>query len=132
MTDRVELGHFTETSIRREDILALAQRVDVFVDEDIEREWGRNVSPAHLEIETDNGATHRLRRGLAARPSPPADVGGGLRRESRRLLSRIGPPLREDAPADCATLSTRSSRARTFFRSWRSFSPPLTSRLFAP
>jgi 2-methylcitrate dehydratase PrpD len=58
---RVELGHFTEASIRREDILALAQRVDVFVDNDIDREWGRNVSPAELHVEMDNGTAHRQR-----------------------------------------------------------------------
>ena len=46
---RVELSHFTDASIRREDILALAQRVDVFVDDDIEREWGRNISPADMQ-----------------------------------------------------------------------------------
>jgi len=58
---RVELSHFTDASIRREDILALARRVDVFVDDDIDREWGRNVSPADLSIEMDDGATHRQR-----------------------------------------------------------------------
>ncbi len=58
---RVDLGHFTEASIHREDILSLAQRVDVSVDDDIEREWGRNVSPAELHIELDTGSTHSLR-----------------------------------------------------------------------
>ena len=72
---RVELGHFTERAIRRDDILALAQRVDVFVDEDIEREWGRNISPAELHIEMDDGTTQQPARGLAARSSAPAHVG---------------------------------------------------------
>lgn len=58
---RVDLGHFTEESIRRKDILSLAQRVDVSVDAEIEREWGRNVSPADLHIRTDTGSTHSLR-----------------------------------------------------------------------
>ena len=58
---RVELSHFTQAAIRRADILALAQRVEPTVDEDIEREWGRNVSPAKLEIEMDDGGTLRER-----------------------------------------------------------------------
>jgi 2-methylcitrate dehydratase PrpD len=74
---RVELRHFTEASIRRQDILALAQRVDVFVDEDIEREWGRNVSPAEVHVELDNGSTHRQRvdwpLGHPRRPMSAAD-----------------------------------------------------------
>jgi 2-methylcitrate dehydratase PrpD len=58
---RVELGHFTDESIRREDILSLAQRVDVSVDESIEREWGRNISPSDMHVEMVDGATHRQR-----------------------------------------------------------------------
>jgi 2-methylcitrate dehydratase PrpD len=74
---RVELGHFTDASIRREDILALAQRVDVFVHDDIDRKWGRNVSPAELGIEMDDGTTHTLRvdwpLGHPRRPMSTAD-----------------------------------------------------------
>ena len=58
---RVTLDHFTETSIRRADILALAQCIDGFVDEGIEREWGRNISPAELHVELDDGTMRRLR-----------------------------------------------------------------------
>ncbi|MDM0021820.1 MmgE/PrpD family protein [Variovorax saccharolyticus] len=57
----VRLGHFEQGSLGREDILALAQRVDPYIDEDIEREWGRNVTPALLHIELNDGSTHRLR-----------------------------------------------------------------------
>jgi 2-methylcitrate dehydratase PrpD len=57
----VKLGHFGEASLRREDILALAQRVEAFVDTDIEREWSRNISPAELHVEMDDGTTHSLR-----------------------------------------------------------------------
>ncbi|MDB5779871.1 MAG: MmgE/PrpD family protein, partial [Polaromonas sp.] len=57
----VGLGHFSDNSIRRADILALAQRVDTFVDDDIQREWSRNISPARLEIDLEDGTTHTLR-----------------------------------------------------------------------
>lgn len=57
----VRLGHFERASLGREDILALAQRVDAYVEDDIEREWGRSVTPALLHIEMNDGSTHRLR-----------------------------------------------------------------------
>jgi len=74
---RVELNHFTDASIRRDDILALAQRVDVFVDDGIEREWGRNISPAEMQVEMNDGTTHRMRvdwpLGHPRRPMSVAD-----------------------------------------------------------
>jgi 2-methylcitrate dehydratase PrpD len=57
----VHLGHFDASSIGREDILALAQRVDPYLDADIEREWGRNVSPSLMHVEMRDGSTHTLR-----------------------------------------------------------------------
>jgi 2-methylcitrate dehydratase PrpD len=57
----VRLDHFGEASLNRKDILALAQRVEAFVDADIEREWSRNISPAQLHIEMDDATTHKLR-----------------------------------------------------------------------
>ena len=96
---RVGLGHFTETSIRRADLLALAQRVDVSVDDGIEREWGRNISPADLEIEMDNGATHRLRvdwpLGHPRRPMSTADFNA----KAVDCFRASALPLREDAPS---------------------------------
>jgi 2-methylcitrate dehydratase PrpD len=58
---RVELNHFTDNAIRRPDILELAQRVDVFVDEQIELEWGRKVSPALMSIEKKDGNVQSTR-----------------------------------------------------------------------
>jgi 2-methylcitrate dehydratase PrpD len=55
------LGHFSDEGIRRKDILALASRIDPFVDEEIEREWGRGVTPADLHIETEDGSSCRMR-----------------------------------------------------------------------
>lgn len=74
---RVGLGHFSESSIHREDLLALAQRVDTFVDDDIERGWSRNISPADLQIDMEDGTTHTLRvdlpLGHPSRPMSTAD-----------------------------------------------------------
>jgi 2-methylcitrate dehydratase PrpD len=73
----VSLGHFGEALLHREDILALAQRVEAFVDADIEREWSRNISPAQLHVEMDDGTTHSLRvdwpLGHPSRPMSAAD-----------------------------------------------------------
>jgi len=95
---RVGLSHFTEASIRREDILALAQRVDVFVDDSIEREWGRNISPAELHVDMNDGATHRLRvdwpLGHPRRPMSAADF------DAKAIDCFRASPLRfrEDSP----------------------------------
>jgi 2-methylcitrate dehydratase PrpD len=95
---RVELRHFTEAAILREDILALAQRVDAFVDDDIEREWGRNISPAQLHVEMNDGATHRLRvdwpLGHPRRPMSTADFDA----KAADCMRVSALPLREDAP----------------------------------
>ena len=94
----VGLGHFSESSIHREDILALAQRVDAFVDDDIEREWSRSVSPAHLQIDMDDGRTHILRidvpLGHPSRPMSAADFDTKAI-DCFRISAR---PLSEDAP----------------------------------
>lgn len=57
----VTLEHFSEAALHRQDILALAQRVDTYVHDDIERDWGRTVSPAQFDLELDDGSTHSLR-----------------------------------------------------------------------
>ena len=74
----VRLDHFSDASLHRADILALAQRVDAFVDADIEREWGRNVTPAELHAELDDGTTRTVRvdlpLGHPSRPMSKADL----------------------------------------------------------
>src|SRR5262249_29942015 len=54
-----------------------AQRVEAFVDNDIEREWNRNISPADLSVELNDGTTQRLRvdwpLGHPRRPMSAAD-----------------------------------------------------------
>lgn len=89
----VGLGHFSEASLHREDILALAQRVEAFVDADIERDWSRNVSPSQLHVEMDDGTTHSLRvdwpLGHPSRPMSAADFDAKtadcIRASARRL-----------------------------------------------
>jgi len=100
----VGLGHFTDTAIRRADILALAQRVDAFVDPDIEREWGRNVSPADVRVEMTDGTTHALRidlpLGHPSRPMTAADFEAKAA-DCFRASARAMP---EDAPRLFRTL----------------------------
>ena len=71
------LAHFTEQGLERTDILALSARVEGNVDSDIERDWGRNISPAHVLIEMLDGSVHEIRvdypPGHPRRPMSPAD-----------------------------------------------------------
>ena len=101
---RVELSHFTDASIGRDDILALAQRVDAFVDEDIEREWGRNISPAEMQVEMNDGTTHRVRvdwpLGHPRRPMSATDFDAKAVDCFRASPVR----LREDAPRELRNL----------------------------
>jgi 2-methylcitrate dehydratase PrpD len=75
---RVGLGHFTEDGIRRADILALAARIEGRVDDGIERDWGRNISPSHLQLELTDGAVLDARvdlpRGHAQFPMTAQDI----------------------------------------------------------
>lgn len=52
---RVGLGHFTDESLHRPDLLALTGRIDGVVGAEIERDWSRSISPAALRIETRDG-----------------------------------------------------------------------------
>jgi 2-methylcitrate dehydratase PrpD len=104
---RVKLGHFGEASLRREDILALAQRVEAFVDTDIEREWSRNISPAELHVEMDDGTTHSLRvdwpLGHPSRPMSAADFDAKAIDCFRAAVR----PLREDSSRQLRNLVDR-------------------------
>lgn len=100
----VRLGHFGEASLQREDILALARRVEAFVDPAIERGWGRNISPAELQVEMDDGRTHRLRvdwpLGHPRRPMSTADFDA----KAVDCFRASAHPLAEDAPGQLRTL----------------------------
>ncbi len=51
---RVSLQHFTDAGIARPDILALAAKVHPSVDEAIERDWSRSISPAAIQVQQGN------------------------------------------------------------------------------
>ncbi|WP_250527369.1 MmgE/PrpD family protein [Caballeronia sp. GAWG2-1] len=78
MTDGyIGLGHFSESAIRRKEILDLAQRVEPCIDGEIERKWSRNVSPAAVTVETVDGRTFKrqvdIPLGNPRRPMLPRD-----------------------------------------------------------
>lgn len=100
----VELRHFTDDAIRREDIRALAQRIEIYVDDDIEREWGRNISPSDMAIEMDDGTVHRLRinvpLGNPERPMGTRDFDA----KAIDCFRASAIPLRKNAPAKLRNL----------------------------
>jgi len=73
----VRLGHFTDDGLRNPAILALARKVDGYVHADIEREAGRNITPAQVAIEFDDGTScsHYLALppGHPSKPMTPAE-----------------------------------------------------------
>jgi 2-methylcitrate dehydratase PrpD len=93
----VELRHFTPETIHRADVLQLAQKVDGVVDDAIERDWGRNISPAHLRVEMDDGSIREMRvdypKGHPDRPMSVADFDAKL----RDCIRFAGTALPEDA-----------------------------------
>ena len=55
------INHFTQTAVGRPDILALAQRVHPYVDQEIDRDWNRFVTPARLDIQYSDGKETSVR-----------------------------------------------------------------------
>ena len=55
------IGHFTDEGLRRADIFDLASRVQSFVDEEIDREWRRSVTPARVIVRFTDGQTLEAR-----------------------------------------------------------------------
>jgi 2-methylcitrate dehydratase PrpD len=98
----VGLRHFTDEGIRRTDILALAQRVDASVDDQIEREWSRSISPTELCIEMKDGSARSVRVDLPSghpqRPMSSAAIDAKLsdcaRAAARPLPDGAMPRLR--------------------------------------
>jgi 2-methylcitrate dehydratase PrpD len=78
----VLLGHFGDEALRDPEVLALAALVECRVDPDIERDWGRGVSPTALKVETDDGvfeARVDTPRGHPDAPMTPGDFDTKLR-----------------------------------------------------
>ena len=72
----VKLTDFTSDSIKDPAVHTLAAKVEPRVDDDIEREWSRNVSPTHLVVETASGtfeARMNVPRGDRDAPMTTAD-----------------------------------------------------------
>lgn len=51
------IRHFTDDALRRPDVLSLAARVQPFVDEELDRDWRRVVTPAKVSIHFRDGQT---------------------------------------------------------------------------
>ena len=55
------MRHFTDEGLRRGDVLDLAGRVVPYVDEEIDRDWARYVTPARVTIRFKDGSTAEAR-----------------------------------------------------------------------
>jgi len=91
------LGHFTDDGLRRTDVLALASRVRPFIDEELDRDWRRFVTPATVGIRFRDGQTLEKRvnysKGHPRNPMTP-----------REFAAKA---------ADCAAFAARSLSAGT-------------------
>ena len=79
---RVLLGHFTDAGLRDPAVLRLAALAECRVDPEIERDWGRTVSPTHIIVDTDTGSFEDrvdLPRGHPAFPMTAEDTDAKLR-----------------------------------------------------
>jgi 2-methylcitrate dehydratase PrpD len=55
------IGHFSDEGLKRADILELTKRVKPFVDTEMDRDWSRFVTPAHVTIQYRDGQTVEAR-----------------------------------------------------------------------
>jgi 2-methylcitrate dehydratase PrpD len=55
------LGHFSDEALRRDDVMALASRVQPYVDDEIDRTWSRFVTPAKVTVQFTDGKTIEAR-----------------------------------------------------------------------
>jgi 2-methylcitrate dehydratase PrpD len=93
----VKLGSFDEATLRRPDILALAQKVDAYVDEEVERLSGRNVPPALMRIEMEDGSVHTHRVDLPlGHPDRPMPV-SHFQAKAADCFRAAAFPMRDDA-----------------------------------
>lgn len=100
----VRLVHFTEAALQRQDILALAQKVEPYIDQDIERDWGSSVSPALVRLEMNDGGTHHMRidvpLGHPSRPLKTVEFDA----KAHDCFSTAMRPMRESAPLELRRL----------------------------
>jgi 2-methylcitrate dehydratase PrpD len=57
----VQLGHFHVDALQRRDILELAQRVRPYVDDELDRDWHRFVTPAKVTVRFRDGSVAQAR-----------------------------------------------------------------------
>ncbi len=71
------IGHFSDSGMARSDVLALCARVRPYVDDAIERDWSRFVTPAKVTIQYRDGQRAEARvdyaRGHPSNPMTQAD-----------------------------------------------------------
>jgi 2-methylcitrate dehydratase PrpD len=95
----VGLTHFTDVAIRREDILQIAKRVEPYIDEEIERDWSRNVSPSRLRIEMMDGTCLEAKVDLPlGHPERPMSAAASDWK-ARDCFHHAAMPLKDDALA---------------------------------
>jgi 2-methylcitrate dehydratase PrpD len=74
----VQLSDFSESALRRPEVLDVAKRVRVHVDPEIDASHGRDVTPARATVRLKNGDTVEVRvwepRGIGKRPLEAGDV----------------------------------------------------------
>jgi 2-methylcitrate dehydratase PrpD len=58
---RLGMRHFSDEGLQRADILALASRVQPYVDAEIDRDWSRFVTPAKVTVQFRDGQTVEAR-----------------------------------------------------------------------
>lgn len=58
---KLGMVHFTDEGVRRADILELAAKVRPYVDEEIDRDWSRFVTPARVIVQFRDGKTIEVR-----------------------------------------------------------------------
>ena len=58
---RPQMRHFTDEGLTRKDILELASRVRPYVDEEIDRDWSRFVTPARVIVQFRDGEQIEVR-----------------------------------------------------------------------
>jgi 2-methylcitrate dehydratase PrpD len=78
---RVSLSHFTPEGLARPDILAVAARVTCVVDQGIERDWSRSISPTALVVQAAKLAFQQrvdIPRGHPEAPMRQADIDAKL------------------------------------------------------
>lgn len=97
----VRLRHFTAEGLQRADILALAGRVECSVDEAIEREWSRTMSPTALVVQCGNVAFQQ--RVDIPGGHPQAPMSAPARRAKLLDCLRTGGPDWPDDTADRLT-----------------------------